>query len=199
MPQGKSALQSLFIALADTFDEEGRAGAQEAASALRIMADLIPNAPPLFPTRYAEALTQTLQTSDHPLAPLIINAIPFIPWGGSEARSGRISDTLADQMPMCELVGPEGLFKIGHVRVGLCMQQAGVVYGPRRHLAEETFVQIAGRALWSTENNTPTTHDTGAFIHHPSNVLHTSQTTDAPVFTAWRWSGDIGFDTYQLK
>ena len=42
-------------------------------------------------------------------------------------------------------------------------------------------------------------YDTGAFIHHPSNILHTSHTTDTPVFTAWRWSGDIGFDKYQLK
>ena len=122
MSHGKTALQTLFLALADTFDAEGLTGGDDAANALRIMADLIPNAPPLFPTRYADALTETLQTSDHTLAPLIIDAIPYIPWGGSEARGGRISDTLADQMPMCELVGPDGLFKIGHVRVGLCMQ-----------------------------------------------------------------------------
>jgi len=199
MSAGKFALQSLLNELADVYQTEGRAGSDAAANALRTAAQSVPESPENIPTHYADALTQTLQTSDHPLAALIITAIPYIRWGGADLRDGRIPDALGNQMPMCELVGPDGMFPNTDVRVGLWMQEANVQYGPRRHAAEETFIQIAGSAFWSTQNSAPTQHPTGAFIHHPSNILHASNTTDTPVFAAWRWSGDIGFDKYSMK
>ncbi|MEJ6709618.1 MAG: dimethylsulfonioproprionate lyase family protein [Amylibacter sp.] len=199
MSAGKRALQSLLSLLADLYETKGRSGADAAADALRSAAQSVPQTPDNIPTRYADALEKTLETSNHPLAALIIDAIPYIRWGGADLREGRIPDALGNQMPMCELVGPDGMFPNTDVRVGLWMQEANVQYGPRRHAAEETFIQIAGGAFWSTEHCAPTQHPTGTFIHHPSNILHTSNTTETPVFASWRWSGDIGFDKYSMK
>ena len=101
-------------------------------------------------------------------------------------------------MPMAELVGPDGMFFNETVRVGLWLQNKGIVYGPRQHEAEETFFIFNGEASWETELSEPKILGPNAYVFHPSNILHTSITSSSFVFTTWRWSGDIGFEKYTL-
>mgnify|MGYP000041130620 CR=1 FL=1 len=95
---------------------------------------------------------------------------------------------------MCELVGPNGLYFNETVRVGLWLQTKDVVYGPRKHAAEETFYIINGEAEWWTELKKTRLKGSGSYVFHSSNIQHKSITSDKHMFTAWRWSGDIGFD-----
>ncbi|MCP5072928.1 MAG: hypothetical protein GY947_06485 [Rhodobacteraceae bacterium] len=196
---GSAALYNLLTELAQLYSGEGRAGGDATASALRKAAGEMPAEMPELGTPYATELRSVLALNPEPIVRNILTALPYIRWGAADLREGRIRDALAERMPMCELVGPDGMFANDDIRVGLWMQAADVVYGPRRHAAEETFLLLAGSAGWSTKENTPERRDGGATIFHPSNILHTSITTDEPVFAAWRWSGDISFDKYALK
>ena len=99
---------------------------------------------------------------------MILEASPFIKWGGSDLREGRIPEDLANQMPMCELVGPDGLYFNETVRVGLWLQTKGVVYGPRKHSAEETFYIINGEAEWWSELKKTRLKGSGSYVFHPS-------------------------------
>ena len=101
-------------------------------------------------------------------------------------------------MPMAELIGPDGLYYNDTVRVGLWLQNKDIVYGPRQHEAEETFFIFNGEAHWWTDECELELKGPNSYVFHPSNILHTSITTDSPVFTAWRWSGEIGFEKYKL-
>jgi len=84
------------------------------------------------------------------------------------------------------------------VRVGLWLQTKGVVYGPRKHAAEETFYIINGEAEWWSELKKTRLKGSGSYVFHASDIQHKSITSDKHVLTAWRWSGDIGFDKYVL-
>ena len=194
----QQAFAALFDAMADLFAAEVRPGGDQAATALRLAAGSPPDAPSKDSV-YLQALSPILTNTHHPITPLIATAAPFIDWGPSDLGEGRIPDDLASAMPMCELIGPDGLVPNTDIRVGLWMQSPATTYGPRRHIAEETFLIFAGEAEWHQENKPPRTKGAGEVVHHPSNVLHTSITRKHPVLAAWRWSGDIGFEGYKLS
>ena len=190
-------LTKLFVALADVFSVEKRDGGNHAAKAL-IEASRLIDTPKKFKSSFAKEVNASLMIREHPLNSLVLKASPFINWGGSDLREGRIPEDLANQMPMCELVGPDGLYFNETVRVGLWLQTKGVVYGPRKHAAEETFYIINGEAEWWTELKKTRLKGSGSYVFHSSNIQHKSITSDKHVFTAWRWSGDISFDKYVL-
>ena len=190
-------LIKLFLALADVFSAEKRYGGNQAAKAL-IEASRLIDTPKRFENTFSKKVKSSLMINEHPLNSLILEASPFIKWGGSDLREGRIPEDLANQMPMCELVGPDGLYFNDTVRVGLWLQTKGVVYGPRKHAAEETFYIINGEAEWWSELKKTRLKGSGSYVFHASKIQHKSITSDKHVLTAWRWSGDIGFDKYVL-
>ncbi|MBT5499401.1 MAG: hypothetical protein HOK03_01480, partial [Thiotrichales bacterium] len=99
-------LIKLFLALADVFSAEKRYGGNQAAKALIEASRLIDN-PKRFESAFSKKVNSSLMINEHPLNSLILEASPFIKWGGSDLREGRIPEDLANQMPMCELVGPD--------------------------------------------------------------------------------------------
>ena len=190
-------LKKLYLALAEIFDSEGRKGGAQAAEAL-INASHKIKQPKKFANPFADEVNSSLNFQSHILNNLVSKASPYIKWGSSDLREGRIPDDLANRMPMAELVGPDGMFFNETVRVGLWLQNKGIVYGPRQHEAEETFFIFNGEASWETESSEPKIQGPNTYVFHPSNILHTSITSSSFVFTAWRWSGDIGFEKYTL-
>ena len=190
-------LSALFLALADVYSEEGRFGGDQASIALRCASRKI-DEPKQFNNGFSIEIQSALKFDDHTLTKLVLEASPFIKWGGAELRKDRMPEKLANKMPMCELVGPDGLYFDENVRVGLWLQTKGVTYGPRRHEAEETFYTVSGEAEWWTELTGADTKGVGTYVHHPSNVQHKSTTFDNHVLALWRWSGEIGFDKYAL-
>lgn len=193
-----AALAALMTGLAERYAAEGRPGGDAAATALAHAARQVPASLPLLPHSFDAPLAQAFGDAPDDLGRLAAAAAPVIRWRPADLGEDRIGKPLADAMPMCELVGPDGMFLDAHIRVGLWVQTPGLTYGPRRHAAEETFLILAGQALWQAEGRADALQSTGAIIHHPSNILHTSITTDRPLLAAWRWSGEVGFEHYAL-
>lgn len=192
-------LAELLEDLAVLFAKEGREGGDAASEALLQAAK---NVDPLLadrPNPYEAELRAGLSLTPEPIVGKILAAMPYIRWGASDLRDGRIPDDLAENMPMCELVGPDGMFHHDTVRTGLWLQTPDMIYGPRAHAAEETFLLLAGEALWSVNEEHSAPQGAGKIVHHPSYIQHTSITKVKSVFAAWRWSGDIGFDKYALQ
>ena len=190
-------LKQLYLSLSEIFNLEDRKGGKQAADALIDASHQIKE-PKTFTNPFLDEVESSLNIQGHFLNSLVSKASPNIKWTSSDLREGRIPDDLANQMPMAELVGPDGIFFNDTVRVGLWLQNKDIVYGPRQHAAEETFFIFNGEASWTTELSESTIQGPNTYIYHPSNVLHTSITTYSFVFTAWRWSGDIGFEKYSL-
>ena len=190
-------LKQLYLSLSEIFNLEGRKGGKQAADALIDASHKIKQ-PKKYTNPFLHEVNSSITFQSHILNNLVLKASPNIKWTSSDLREGRIPDDLANQMPMAELVGPDGIFFNDTVRVGLWLQNKDIIYGPRQHAAEETFFIFNGEASWTTESNESKVQGSNTYICHPSNVLHTSITTNSFVFTAWRWSGDIGFEKYSL-
>ena len=169
-------LKQLYLSLSEIFNLEGRKGGKQAADALIDASHKIKQ-PETFANPFSYEVESSLNIQGHFLNSLVSKASPNIKWTSSDLREGRIPDDLANQMPMAELVGPDGIFFNDTVRVGLWLQNKDIVYGPRQHAAEETFFIFNGEASWTTESSESTVQGPNTFIYHPSNILHTSITT----------------------
>ncbi len=184
--------------LADLFDGEDHIGGHEAARELRAITKRVHT--PLLPAH--QVLTKTIQSalsiSPLPIAAKIAKAMPLIDWHSSGMVDGRIRSEISDHMATAELVGPDGMIYSEHLRVGLFVQSANLDYVTREHAAEESFIMLGGSAYWHSSASPPRLCKTGDIIFHPSNTSHASVTKDEPFIAAWRWTGDIGYDTYTL-
>ena len=196
---GSQAFRTLLLELAALWDQENRAGGDAAASALRQAAAMAPAEMPRGALVLGDELAAVMAMDPHPVVDVIRTAMPCIDWFFAALGDNRIRPDIASRMAMCELVGPDGMILDDTVRVGLWMQSAGLVYGPRSHAAEETFLILAGAAEWSAGGREPEVLGSGAVVHHAAYIHHTSVTRDKPVLVAWRWSGEIGFDKYMMK
>lgn len=186
-------LARLFGLLAEAFDAEDRAGGAAAARALRRARPQTLRAVDGVATGLPAA---ALRRARSPLARAARAALGAIAWTPS-GRDGRIPRALSERMFTAELVGPDGAFHDDRVRVGLFVQPAGLVYGLRAHAAEETFLTLAGRALWS-RGEAARWIGPGRTVHHPAGVPHGTVTTRWPMLAAWRWSGEIGWSGYRM-
>jgi len=191
-------LSKLFLSLAEIYSAENRNGAKLAAKAL-IQASRNIDTPKFLENQFSKEVKFAINLNGHFLNKLLDEALPFIHWGGSDLREGRVPENLANQMPMCELIGPDGMYFEEDVRVGLWLQSKNIIYGPRQHEAEETFFIFEGEAEWWNEKTSNKIAGSGTYIFHPSNILHTSITKNQSILTTWRWSGEIGFDKYKLS
>ena len=137
---------------------------------------------------------------DHPaplLEDLLRAAAPCIAWVHAGLDDGKIPAETARRMLTAELIGPESVLHSDLIRLGLFWQDAGVSYPPRTHAAEECYIMLAGQGEWSLDDAPPATRLPGAVIFHPSFASHASRTTDNPMLALWRWTGDIGWDSYR--
>lgn len=201
MIQGNSilphSLSLLFQYLASITKSEGRAGGDRVSAALERHAASEIELHRLE-NPFSEILAPSLSLVGGDLGDYLRLAAPYIHWYGSDLSENRIPKSVADRMPMCELIGPDGMFFEADVRVGLWQQTAHVTYGPRRHAAEETFFILSGEAEWWNEDDGHQRLGAGRQVFHRSNVLHTTITAESPLFAIWRWSGAVGFQTYEL-
>lgn len=195
----------LLFGLARLYETEPRPGGKEAAQALTGCAEklraqpALPEAPADPFAGFATACAGLLAETFLPIIPLINAALPAIRWVFAGLDDGRIRPEIARRMLTAELIGPDGLVFHPGVRVGLFMQDAGLDYVTRSHAAEECFVMLSGEGFWSTHDLPATACSAGEVIFHPSMTPHRSETRARPLLAAWRWSGDIGWDSYALK
>ena len=188
----------LLQAVAGLYDTEGRPGGVVTAHALRL-ASARPIDLPLTPRPpMPDELQAALALSRHPIAAKIAACLPILVWQHAGLTDGRITAEVAVQMLTCELIGPTGMVHDDTVRAGIFMQARGVAYTTRRHSAEETYFPLTGTARWSLNDSAPRKRPAGRFIFHPSMAPHATFTDERPMIALWRWSGEIGWDSYRM-
>jgi quercetin dioxygenase-like cupin family protein len=64
-------------------------------------------------------------------------------------------------------------------------------YPPHAHPAIETYLVIAGTALWSLGTAPGAAQPPGALILHPSGEAHAMRTQAEPLLAIWSWRGDV--------
>lgn len=97
---------------------------------------------------------------------------------------------LENRMAWAELVGPEAPFHSDHVCLGLTVIGPHVRYPEHAHPAVEVYYVLSGSARWTAKGITKT-QPPGAYILHPSNVVHVMETADEPLIAAYAWTGEI--------
>ena len=189
---------ALLAGLADLYAAEGRPGGDEAATALRSVMSRPFTLPPALALDISGICVDALKLRPHPLAATALSALPLLRWRHSGLESGMIRRDIALNLAGVELIGPDGMVHHATVRVGLFMQTARLDYVTRTHPAEETFIMLGGSGYWTCNGSAPTLAHAGAIIHHPSGAPHATVTRAEPLIAAWRWTGDIRMEGYQL-
>ena len=142
---------------------------------------------------------ELLQKTESDVAKAIIPVINELDWYHSGYEDGRISEDVALKMQTVEIIGPDGIYWDDKCRVGLFIQTANTDYITRTHEAEELFIQIAGQAEWTKNNQPYQTKNPGDRMHHESYQPHASQTKNSAMVAAWVWWGNINYDTYKYE
>ena len=190
-----TTLTALLHALADLAATEPRPEAQATAFALCAAAETdFPAQPPspLDPQiRAACALANA-----HPVVRLIAEAQLYLPWQASPAADRQPGD-LAATKAVVTLLAPEGPILAPDLRFGLFYQAPDVYYPLHAHEAAETYTILSGTALWQAGDRRFALAP-GEAVHHPPNLPHAMRAGPAGFLAIWRWSGDIGFDSYRM-
>lgn len=188
-------LTALLHTLADLTATEPRPEAQATAAALRTGVDADFPAQPPSPLDSLIRAACTLSNA-HPAARLIAAAQPHLPWQASPAAD-RQPGPLAATKAVVTLLAPEGPIPAPDLRFGLFYQAPHVYYPLHAHEAAETYTILSGTAYWQAgDRRFPLTP--GEAVHHPPNLPHAMRAGPEGFLAIWRWSGDIGFDSYRM-
>ena len=111
---------------------------------------------------------------------------------------GKIPTVIANQMAVCEIIGPTGQIKHKTVRAGLLYQASNITYPRHSHAAEEIYFPLTGSVNWQTDNPIWCQNEAGSFIHHLPYQPHAIRTDKTPLLTIWGWTGDIAARSYRI-
>ena len=187
-------LSNLLHALADLTATEPRPEAQATAEVLRSGAETD------FPAQPTSALSpgilHTARLPGHSAARLIHDAHPWLPWTDSPIAAQQ-PNALRAIKSVVTLLGPNAPIPSDSLLFGLFFQAPDSTYPLHAHNAAETYTLLAGTALWQAgDRRFPTT--VADPIHHPPNLPHAMHAGPDGFLAMWRWSGDIGFDSYRM-
>lgn len=114
------------------------------------------------------------------------------------AGFGKLPQDMDRKLAVVELLGPDGMFHVPDLRIGLLLQGEGLHYPSHRHAAEELYLVLDGTACWAVDNAVPAPRHPGAFILHGSHQPHEMVTGTEPMLALWGWSGDIAGSSYSV-
>lgn len=187
-------LPDLLHALADLTAREPRPEAQATARALRAATETD------FPALPASALSadilHTASLAGHPAARLIQDAHKWLPWQDSPMASLQPTDLRAIKS-VVTLLGPGAPVRSETLLFGLFYQAPDSYYPPHAHNAAETYTLLSGSAHWQAGDRRFFA-TVGEAIYHPPNLSHAMRAGPEGYLAMWRWSGDIGFDSYRM-
>lgn len=193
-----SAFRRLLLALAEVYRAEGRPGGDAAADAYARAAGQDHDLLPAAPYRLDAEIRASMAGADHPAAVAARDAHPVLRWSATGILDEQIPTRVSDIFAVVSLIGPGAMVETQGVRAGLFMQVADAWYPPHAHAAEETYVMLAGEGEWTLDDAAAVRCGPGTYIHHPSEGVHATRTGGGPLLAAWRWSGDIGLESYRL-
>ena len=184
---------ALLTALAAIYRDEGRDEAVRTAQAL-----LTTPAPEVIGRREACAfdimIRDVLSTSDMAAAGALLAVQEVIPWGTNPV-AGQMTEDAAAICAVAELMGPDGPIPAPDLRLGLLFQRPESYYPLHNHDADETYVILAGEALW-TAGEDVRLRGAGEMIHHPGLMPHAFRAGPKGFVALYRWSGDINAASY---
>lgn len=184
-----------FLAeMALAFRAEGRACGEETADALLSFR----GAPPALGgvCRDSDAIRGLLDRSPMAVARAAYAAHDLLPWGDNPVAAQIPSEDDA-LFSVLNLMGPDAPIYCPTLRAGLYYQRPNTRYGLHSHAAAETYVIIAGRAHW-TAGDAQREMVAGHLVHHSTYLPHACETGEEGVVALWRWSGDIGIESYRI-
>lgn len=189
------ALSAFIEEMARVFDAEGRAEAADLALVLKTLPeDLWLQGSDCGSD---SAIRELLGSSAMPVAQAALAAHDELGWAFENYASHSPEAALLSPYVVADLLGPEQAFRSENARAGLYYQKPNTRYGLHSHAAEETYVIIAGTALW-TAGELQRQLVAGDYVHHTTYLPHACQTGPEGVVALWRWSGDIGKDSYRV-
>lgn len=187
------AIRSLLAEMAAAFAAENRPEATQTAD---ILSRASFAAHPTLTEDDTNAIRALLFSSPHPCAPAMAASHDALPWGVNPVAR-KVRPEHDDIYAVCDLMGPDSPVRSTHLRAGLYYQRPNRRYALHSHAAEETYVIIAGSALW-TAGDTKKLLGPGDTVHHTTYMPHACQTGPEGVIALWRWNGDIGTDSYRI-
>lgn len=187
-------LPDLLQALANLTATESLPEAQATAEALGAAAHT--DFPAQKPSALSPGILRTARLPGHPAARLIHDVHQWLPWTDSPIASLQPTDLRAIKS-VATLLGPEAPIRNDTLLFGLFYQAPDTYYPLHAHNAAETYTILAGTAYWQAGDRrfqvTP-----GKAIHHPPNLPHAMRAGPEGLLAMWRWSGDIGFESYRM-
>ena len=188
------AFDMLLHALAAIYAGENCETARATATALITTPPPDPIGPQT-PCRY-DAMIRALagERTALPAARAVAAAQHLIPWDCNPVADKMTADASAI-CSVAALMSPEGPIPAPHLRLGLFYQRPDSYYSLHNHDADETYVILAGGALW-TAGEDQRWRGAGSMIHHPSLLPHAFRTGPEGMLALWRWSGDVNTHSY---
>ncbi len=111
---------------------------------------------------------------------------------------GRLPAEITNHVAVVEIIGPSGMIEDSRFRFGLLLQDPEIHYAKHQHAAEELYLVLHGEAAWAVDDNEPSIHGVGEFVHHVENQPHQMKTKDKPLLAMWTWLGDIDSESYSI-
>lgn len=184
-----------FLAeMAAVFRTEKRDCARQTADELEAFAN--PEFAPNQISDTSNSIRALLAASPLAVAQAALAVHDHLPWGHNPV-SDQVSAEVDALFSVLNLLGPDAPLYCPTLRAGLYYQRPNTRYGLHSHAAAETYVIIAGRAHW-TAGEAQQEMTAGHSVHHSTYLPHACQTGDEGVVALWRWSGDIGTDSYRV-
>ncbi len=185
--------QTMLGALAAIYESEADAQGPHTARTL-----LVTPSPVAFDPRPAcildSGIRSALERSPNPAAQAVLAVQDRLPWGSNPVEDNTEA-SIAAMISVATLLGPEGPIPAPDVRLGLVYMRPDCYYPLHIHDADETYVILAGQALW-TAGDDVRMRGAGDMVHHPSLMPHAFRTGPEGFVALWRWSGDINLHSY---
>jgi quercetin dioxygenase-like cupin family protein len=187
-------LPDLLHALANLTAIEPRPEAQATADTLHAATGTdFPEQPP---STLSPGILHAASLPGHPVARLIHNAHPWLPWADSPIASQQPTALRAIKS-VITFLGPDASIRSETLLFGLFYQAPDAYYPLHAHNAAETYTLLAGTAQWQAGDH-KFSLGAGDAIHHPPNLPHAMRAGPHGFLAMWRWSGDIGFHSYRM-
>ncbi len=123
-----------------------------------------------------------------PLTRAILDAADELHWQQSYTKAQVGALHLANY-GWFNLVSPEGPFISPDIRISVGYWAQGLTYPEHRHLPEEIYYVLAGRARFLTDGRPPFEGGPGTLIHHPPDIAHGFELPDAALLAMAFWRG----------
>jgi mannose-6-phosphate isomerase-like protein (cupin superfamily) len=128
--------------------------------------------------------------STAPAVAALCAAMDGLRWQQTYTLADGFSQDWLDQYGWINLVSPDGIFLSQQMRLSIGYWGAEQVYDEHAHAPEETYVVLAGSALFRSEGRAPVQAGPGDIVHHAPYQRHAIEVTPGPLLAAAFWRGE---------